>query len=44
MNNTRQATNEPVSIPNPYIENTAAIRAPLFLVFANSEVMMAERG
>jgi hypothetical protein len=38
------ATREPVRIPKPYIEKTAAIKAPLFRVLANSEVMIAESG
>jgi hypothetical protein len=31
----------PVNIPSPCIEKTAAIIAPRYLVFANSEVIIA---
>jgi hypothetical protein len=44
MASTITETKEPVMIPKPYIANTAAIIAPLRLVLAISEVMIADKG
>ena len=35
---------DPLRIPNPYIDFTAAINYPIFLELANSDVIIADTG
>jgi len=44
MEHTTTVTVELANIPNPCIENTAAMNDPRVLLFANSDIIVEDRG